>query len=110
MNPHRTPRVEIEYCTGCRWLLRASWVAQELLTTFEAELSEVALVPGSTSGIFIVRLDGDTIFDRAEAGRFPEMRELKQAVRDRVAKDRSLGHSDRPISGGSSGGSADGES
>jgi selenoprotein W-related protein len=97
MDPQRTPRVEIEYCTGCRWLLRASWVAQELLTTFEAELSEVALVPGSVSGVFIVRLDGEPIFDRGEVGRFPEMRELKQAVRDRVAQGRSLGHSDRPL-------------
>jgi selenoprotein W-related protein len=39
------PRVEIEYCTQCRWLLRAAWLAQELLTTFEHELGEVALVP-----------------------------------------------------------------
>lgn len=98
MNSRRTPRVEIEYCTGCRWLLRASWVAQELLTTFEAELAEVALVPGSISGVFVVRLDGEAIFDRAESGRFPEMRELKQLVRDRVAQGRSLGHSDRPVS------------
>ena len=28
-------RIEIEYCTQCRWMLRAAWVAQELLTTFE---------------------------------------------------------------------------
>lgn len=43
----RQPRLEIEYCTQCRWLLRAAWVAQELLTTFEAELGEIALVPGT---------------------------------------------------------------
>ena len=36
-------RVEIEYCTQCRWLMRAAWMAQELLTTFEAEIGEVAL-------------------------------------------------------------------
>src|SRR3954468_6293457 len=45
------PRIEIEYCTQCRWLLRAGWMAQELLTTFPAELGEVALVPGS-GGVF----------------------------------------------------------
>ena len=98
MTPPRTPRIEIEYCTGCRWLMRAGWTAQELLSTFEAELAEVALVPGATSGVFIVRLDGEVLFDRAEAGRFPELRELKQAVRDRVAPERSLGHSDAPSS------------
>jgi selenoprotein W-related protein len=87
-------RVEIEYCTRCRWLLRAAWLAQELLTTFEAELSEVALVPGS-GGVLDVRLDGELIFSRAREGRFPEARELKQAIRDRVAPERSLGHSDR---------------
>ncbi len=26
----RRPRIEIEYCTQCRWLLRAGWMAQEL--------------------------------------------------------------------------------
>ena len=87
------PRLEIEYCTGCRWLLRAAWLAQELLTTFEEDLGEVALVPGS-SGVLDVRLDGELLFSRAAAGRFPEAKELKQAVRDRVAPGRSLGHSD----------------
>lgn len=92
----RAPRIEIEYCIGCRWLLRAAWTAQEFLTTFESELAEVALVPGRTSGVFIVRLDDEVLFDRAEAGRLPDLRELKQAVRDRVAPGRALGHSDRP--------------
>jgi selenoprotein W-related protein len=88
------PRVEIQYCTQCRWLLRAAWLAQELLTTFEQELGEVALVPG-TGGVLEVRLDGEVIFSRAREGRFPESKELKQAVRDRIAPDKSLGHSDR---------------
>jgi len=88
------PRVEIEYCTQCRWLLRAAWLAQELLTTFEQELGEVALVPG-TGGVLEVRLDGEVIFSRAREGRFPEPKEPKQAVRDRIAPDKSLGHSDR---------------
>ena len=88
------PRVEIEYCTQCRWLLRAAWLAQELLTTFEQELGEVALVP-DTGGVLEVRLDGEVIFSRAREGRFPESKELKQSVRDRIAPDKSLGHSDR---------------
>ena len=92
----RSPRVEIEYCTGCRWLLRAAWVAQELLTTFEQELAEVALVPARRPGVFIVRLDGEPVFDRAEEGSFPELRPLKQRIRDRVAPGRDLGHSDPP--------------
>lgn len=90
-----TPRVEITYCTQCRWLLRAAWMCQELLTTFETELGEVALVPG-TGGIFEVRLDGELLFSRKEAGRFPESKELKQLIRDRIAPEKPLGHSDRP--------------
>ena len=89
----RTPRLEIEYCTQCRWLLRAAWVAQELLTTFQAELGEVALIPG-TGGVFDVRLGDHTIWSRKDQGRFAEMKELKQRVRDVVAPGRSLGHSD----------------
>jgi selenoprotein W-related protein len=44
-------KIEITYCTQCRWLLRAAWLAQELLTTFEQDLDGVTLKPGS-SGIF----------------------------------------------------------
>jgi selenoprotein W-related protein len=87
-------QVEIEYCTQCRWLLRAAWLAQELLTTFEAELKAVTLAPG-TGGVFEVRLDGETIFSRQREERFPEAKELKQLIRDRIAPERDLGHSDR---------------
>jgi selenoprotein W-related protein len=87
------PRLEITYCTQCRWLLRAGWLAQELLTTFPADLGEVALVPG-TGGVFTVRLDAELLWDRREEGGFPELSRLKQLVRDRVAPGRSLGHTD----------------
>ena len=90
----RSPRLEIEYCTQCRWLLRAGWIAQELLTTFVDDLAEVALVPGK-GGIFDVRLDGETIWTRTIEHRFPELPELKQRIRDRIDPERSLGHSDR---------------
>jgi selenoprotein W-related protein len=90
-------RLEIEYCTRCRWLLRAGWTAQELLLTFETELAEVALIPG-LGGAFDVRLDGRSIWSRKREGRFPELKELKQRVRDRVAPDRPLGHSDSEAS------------
>ena len=89
-----TPRVEINYCTQCRWLLRAAWLAQELLTTFEKEIGEVALQPG-TGGVFEVRVDGEAVWSRKEEGRFPEAKELKQRVRDKIAPDRDLGHSDK---------------
>ena len=87
-------RVEIHHCTGCRWLLRAAWMAQELLTTFEEEIGELALVPGS-DGIYEVVADGAVVWSRATEGRFPEPKELKQRVRDRIAPDRELGHADR---------------
>lgn len=69
-------------------------MAQELLTTFEAELGEVALVPG-TGGIFEVRVDKETIWSRKERGRFPDVKELKQLVRERIAPGKNLGHTDR---------------
>jgi selenoprotein W-related protein len=90
----REPRLEIEYCTQCRWLLRAGWMAQELLTTFSAELREVALQPGS-GGVFEIRLNGETIWSRAGEGGFPELPELKRIVRDRIAPSRQLGHTER---------------
>jgi selenoprotein W-related protein len=90
------PVVEIEYCRQCRWLLRAAWTAQELLVTFEDEIGGVMLRPG-TGGAFVVRIDGDVVFSRKEAGRHAELTELKQLVRDRVAPERSLGHSDGAV-------------
>jgi selenoprotein W-related protein len=88
------PRVTITYCTQCRWLLRAAWMAQELLSTFTTELGEVALRPG-TGGVFQVSVADTVVWDRATEGGFPEVKELKQRVRDRVAPERHLGHADR---------------
>jgi len=88
------PRIEIEYCTQCRWLLRAAWMAQELLLTFEQETGGVTLIPG-TGGVFEVRIAGEAVWSRQTEGRFPEIKELKRLVRDRIAPGRDLGHTDR---------------
>lgn len=88
------PRVRILYCPGCRWLPRAAWQAQELLTTFEQELGEVALVPAAP-GTYEVWVGEQRLFSRAEEGGFPELRLLKQRLRDVIAPARDLGHSDR---------------
>lgn len=87
-------RLQIEYCTQCRWLPRAAWLAQELLGTFDrSELAEVALKPG-VGGVFVVRVDGELVWDRRKQG-FPEPTAVKRAVRDRVAPGRTLGHAER---------------
>ena len=88
------PRVDIEYCRQCRWLLRAAWMAQELLSTFDEELGGVALIPG-TGGVFVVRVGGETVWSRKDDGGFPPITELKRRVRDRVAPEKDLGHLDR---------------
>jgi selenoprotein W-related protein len=89
------PRVTILYCTQCNWLLRAGWMAQELLTTFAEEIGSVTLTPDATGGVFEVRADDALVWSRKEHKRFPEITELKQLVRDRIAPGRSLGHVDR---------------
>lgn len=90
----RTPRIEIEYCTKCRWMLRAAWMAQELLVTFDGEVGEVALVPGD-GGIFEVRVDGVLAWSRVDDGGFPQPKELKQRTRDLISPGKDLGHGDR---------------
>lgn len=92
--PQNQHRVAITYCTGCRWMLRAAWLAQELLTTFEEELDEVALCPGS-GGVFEVYCDETLLWSRTQEGRFPEAKDLKQRLRDHIAPEKPLGHSDR---------------
>lgn len=90
----RSPRVAILYCAKCRFTLRATWLAQELLFTFGEELGEVALVPGS-GGVFEVYLGEEKLWDKAREARFPEPKEIKQLLRDRIAPGKDLGHSDR---------------
>ena len=90
----KKPRVEIAYCSQCRFVLRATWLTQELLMTFNEELGEVALVPG-TGGVFEVMVDGRPVWSKKERGRFPDSKELKQLVRDLIAPEKNLGHSDR---------------
>jgi selenoprotein W-related protein len=74
------PTVSIEYCTVCNFRARAAWLAQELLAALEGEIGGVTLLPGR-GGIFEVRMEGETLFSNREAGRFPEPREVKDAIR-----------------------------
>ncbi|KAL3936893.1 MAG: hypothetical protein SGBAC_007878 [Bacillariaceae sp.] len=88
-------RISIEYCTGCRWMIRAFWNAQEVLTTFEKDIDSVTVVPSSSKGIFVVKLNGESLlWDRKENKGFPSPKELKQVLRDMVSPDKFLGHSD----------------
>jgi selenoprotein W-related protein len=89
------PALTIHYCTQCNWLLRATWMAQEVLSTFSLEMGAVTLVPG-TGGVFEIRLDGELIWERKRDGGFPDVKTLKQMVRDRIDPDRDLGHIDHP--------------
>src|SRR5690606_5076845 len=86
--------VEIHYCTRCRWLLRAAWMAQELLSTFQNELARLSLVPG-TGGVFEVHADGERIWSRAADGGLPDNAGVEQRVRDGLARGRDLGRVDR---------------
>ncbi|KAJ5636796.1 uncharacterized protein N7484_010109 [Penicillium longicatenatum] len=106
------PRISIKFCTQCRWMLRAAYFAQELLSTFGTDLGEVALVP-MTGGVFTVTIwhadkeavvDGGEVktqeiilWDRKRDGGFPEVKALKSLVRNVIAPERDLGHTDRAL-------------
>jgi selenoprotein W-related protein len=89
------PSVKIEYCPKCGWLLRAAYMAQEILTTFVDDVGAVTLQPSETGGEYKIFIDDRKIFDRKEHGGFPEIKEIKQLVRDMVNPGKSLGHADR---------------
>lgn len=94
------PLVSIEYCPKCGWLLRAAYMAQELLTTFTDELQGVNLKPSEVAGRYTITVDDKTVFDRKVHGGFADIKEIKQRVRDMVSPDKSLGHSDKKLPGG----------
>ena len=87
------PHLSITFCTQCNWLLRSAWMASEVLSTFSTEMGAVTLVPG-TGGIFEITLDGALIWERKRDGGFPDVKQLKQRVRDVIDPGRSLGHTD----------------
>lgn len=110
--------ISIEYCSACRWMLRSSWIASELLTTFayeeESQLTSVTMIPQSPplndGGIFRILAEsnngvsnGDNddvikvLWDRKVTGRFPEAKEVKQLVRDCVNPEKDLGHSESDV-------------
>ena len=92
--PDTKPEIVITYCTQCQWLLRAAWLAQELLSTFGEDLGKVSLVPAS-GGTFHIDCNGKQIWERKRDGGFPEAKELKQRVRDEIVPQRDLGHNDK---------------
>ncbi|KLO12860.1 hypothetical protein SCHPADRAFT_828889 [Schizopora paradoxa] len=95
--------ITIEFCDRCRWLHRATWVSTELFLTFPPPIiNGIHIVPlnsEKTAGRFRVWLSLSTgpylVWDRKIEGRFPELKELKQRVRDKIQPGKSLGHSDK---------------
>ena len=97
------PNVAITYCTGCRWLLRAAYYAQELMFTFDKEINSLTLIPSRPpvkGGALLVTVSkspmatSSVVWDRTVEGRFPESKELKQRIRDVISPGKDLGHDD----------------
>ena len=89
------PAITIEYCPKCGWLLRAAYMAQELLTTFLEDVDSVTLRPSEVAGRYSISINDDIVFDRKVHGGFSEIKELKQIIRDRVNPTKNLGHADK---------------
>lgn len=89
------PTITIEYCPKCNWMMRSAYFAQEFLSTFSDDVLSVSLQPSETGGKFSIRINEEEIFDRKDAGGFPEIKELKQLIRDKINPEKDLGHSDR---------------
>ncbi|MFM2585791.1 SelT/SelW/SelH family protein [Vibrio campbellii] len=85
--------IDIYYCRQCNWMLRSTWLSQELLHTFSEEIETVSLHP-DTGGRFEILCNGTHIWERKKDGGFPEAKVLKQRVRDIIDPERDLGHSD----------------
>jgi selenoprotein W-related protein len=95
-NEDNKPRIIIEYCPGCRWLLRSAWMAQEILTTFEAEIGEVTLRPyKKEAGRFRISYGEEVLWCRKRDEGFPEIKTLKKLIRDQIAPEKDLGHLER---------------
>lgn len=92
------PTITIEYCPKCGWLLRAAYMAQEVLTTFAEEVGAVTLKPSEVAGRYTISVNDEIVFDRKRSGGFSDIKEIKQLIRNVVAPEKSLGHSDKQSS------------
>jgi len=70
--------VELEYCVPCDFRRRALDVENAVLGALEDEIDEFRLVMGD-SGIFEVRVDGETVYDKQEEAF--DVDEIVRAVR-----------------------------
>lgn len=73
--------VEIEYCVPCGHLESAIETQRALLSEFGRELDTVTLRTGE-GGIFVVRVDGETVLDTADQGY--DLEAIEAAVRERA--------------------------
>jgi selenoprotein W-related protein len=89
----KTYEIEIQFCTQCAWLPRASWMMQEILTTFQGEVKSVTLTPKS-GGIFEIFLDKEKIYSRSDFGGFLDIKDVKKLIRDKISPGKNLGHTD----------------
>lgn len=89
------PVITIEYCPKCNWLLRAAYMAQEILTSFDQELEGVLLKPSDINGRYSIFINDRMIFDRKSHGGFLDTSELKLLLRDHVAPGKPMGHHER---------------
>lgn len=89
------PTILIEYCPKCNWMLRAAYMAQEILSTFTEDVFAVSLVPSEIAGTYSIQINEQILFDRKTAGRFPEIKELKQLIRDKINPSKNLGHAEK---------------
>jgi selenoprotein W-related protein len=86
--------ITIEYCTKCKFMMRSAWIAQELLQTFEGDLDEAVLKPSAVPGIWRIYANGQQVWDRKTERGLPELKDLKRRVRDIIAPDKDLGHTE----------------
>ena len=91
----RSGTVSIEYCPGCKWIFRAAWLAQEVLSTFETDIIQVSLKPSDIPGAFVIHANDIVVWDRESDGGFPEAKILKRRIRDVIFPEKKLGHSDK---------------
>jgi selenoprotein W-related protein len=75
--------IEIHHCTSCGFRSRAEKLAQELLDEFGVESK---LVVGEV-GSFEVYVNGELIFSKAEAGKFPNPGEVVRKIKDYLKEE-----------------------
>lgn len=77
-------QITIKYCKPCGFARQAEILAEEIRGQYAGKIDSVEVLPTDDIGSFEVSVEGELIFSKKSAGRFPNPGEIDQELLKRM--------------------------